>query len=76
VKKKWRKRLMTLLERDYWHPSPVQDSPTTFRTLTICFADKTIDIDGRHIKVDANCLTIPILSDQAIYMPKGMDRIA
>lgn len=47
-----------------------------FRTITVCFADRTIEIDGRTTKHDTECVTMPILSSEAIFLSKGYERVS
>jgi|GEM_PF-5482444 len=58
---------------------PAEPPIMTFRTLTVCFSKRTVDIDGRTITInpDMDCLSLPILGGDAIFMPNnGFERIA
>lgn len=59
-------------KRAAYVPPPV----VTIRTLTVDFEARTVHLDGRTITVDARCFVIPILSGEAVFMPRGnMERI-
>jgi hypothetical protein len=50
----------------------------SYRIVAICFAERTVSIDGRTIgPVQADCLEFPILSGDAVFMPsRNVERIA
>ena len=49
----------------------------TIRTLSIDFDERTITIDGRVTPVDARFVSLPILTGDAVFVPRGsMERIA
>lgn len=65
-KRNLRERIRTLELEQVIGPEPL-----TFRTLTICFSERTVELDGRRIRIDYDCLSIPIVSSQRIAIPKG-----
>lgn len=50
--------------------------PVIYSQLTVCFSEKTVEWKGRRIVVDADCVTLPILSDSAVFTPVGLVRLA
>ena len=49
----------------------------TFRNVEVCFSARTVKVNGRTIgPVEADCLVFPILSGDAVFMPRDMERIA
>ena len=49
----------------------------TVKTVTICFKDKTVEIDGSKYSVESECFAFPILSNTVIFAPhSGLARIA
>jgi hypothetical protein len=54
----------------------VRQRPVSVRTLTIDFQARTIDFDGRHIKVETDRFAIPILDGSAAFVSRGdMERV-
>jgi len=54
--------------------SPIEARPPlTYRQLTICWSARTININGRTLDMSgmADCLTIPITSDEYLLAPAG-----
>ena len=52
-------------------------APVFVRTITICWRDRTIEIDGRKLYAgEQDCLAMPVLSDTAVFVPCGLERIA
>ena len=73
--KQWLRRYVRRVLAEVPPPLP----PTvTFRTMTICFSERTVDLDGRRIgPIDTDCVSLPILSGDAIFLPRpGQERIA
>ena len=48
----------------------------TFRNVEVDFEDRTVKVNGRLIgPVQARCLVFPILSGDAVFMPRDMERV-
>ena len=72
--KKRRKRAAAVRAGLGMNPTPPR---VTVRMLSVDFEARTITIDGSVIDVTARAVTLPILSGDAVFMPRGsMERIA
>lgn len=59
-------------KRSKVHPLPV----VTFRNVEVNFPERTVTVNGRSIgPIKADCLVFPILSGDAVFMPKDLDRV-
>jgi len=48
----------------------------TFRNVEVDFEARTVSVNGRKIgPVEARCIVFPILSGDAIFMAKDMERV-
>lgn len=53
-------------------PLPV----VTFRNVEVCFSARTVSVNGRVIgPIEQDCLVFPILSGDAVFMPRDMERV-
>jgi len=65
TKRELRARIAELERRELEKP------PLTFRTLTVCFATRTVELDGRTIgPIEANCVALPILGGERVLIPR------
>jgi len=48
----------------------------TFRTLSVDFQARTITIDGATHHITTACVDMPILSGDAVFLPRNHERIA
>lgn len=61
------------LAREIIEQDRMLKTPLTFRSLTICWSKRTVDIDGKVIDMSDNevdCLTIPLLSTEQPVISK------